>query len=208
MFDMSTEIQSAEEMSRALDEQKDYLIVVGVPAKICGHSSADFTVAQAKSTTINPDCLSIKDWVDGTGCGKNIAADRSGQCYDLTKATGVGAIEQKCSRRWIDIPAAGQQPIFHGGQYYSVSRDVSRGSHTQGFGLAGLGAVLRIGQQSLRRGAELLRRRMLVDLEITRHDKSYPWVLSWMTRQYQGQVTPANNARFVSRPCFHNSNTD
>lgn len=60
---------------------------------------------------------------------------------------------------------------------------------TAGFGLAGLGAALRIGQQGLRRGGELLKRRMLVDLEITRHDESYPWVLNWMTRQYQNQLS-------------------
>ncbi|THZ93312.1 hypothetical protein D6C82_08943 [Aureobasidium pullulans] len=60
---------------------------------------------------------------------------------------------------------------------------------TAGFGLAGLGAALRIGQQGLRRGGELLKRRMLVDLEITRHDESYPWVLNWMTRQYQKSLS-------------------
>jgi chaperone BCS1 len=65
---------------------------------------------------------------------------------------------------------------------------------TAGFGLAGLGAALRLGQQGFRRGLELLRHRMLVDLEITRHDKSYPWVLNWMTRQYQSQISPNGNA--------------
>lgn len=59
----------------------------------------------------------------------------------------------------------------------------------QGFGLAGLGAAMRLGQQGLRRGTELLKRRLLVDIEITRHDESYPWVLNWMTRQYQEQLS-------------------
>ncbi|KAJ9621241.1 Complex III assembly protein translocase and chaperone [Taxawa tesnikishii (nom. ined.)] len=68
---------------------------------------------------------------------------------------------------------------------------------TAGFGLAGLGAALRLGQTGLRRGAELLRRRMLVDLEITRHDESYQWVLNWMTRQYQIQLS--NNTADVGR---------
>ena len=68
---------------------------------------------------------------------------------------------------------------------------------TAGFGLAGLGAALRIGQQGLRRGGELLKRRMLVDLEITRHDESYPWVLNWMTRQYQTQLSAANDPMWV-----------
>ena len=61
---------------------------------------------------------------------------------------------------------------------------------TAGFGLAGLGAAVRYGSAGLRRAGELLKRRMLVDLEITRHDPSYPWVLNWMTRQYQSQLAP------------------
>lgn len=43
----------------------------------------------------------------------------------------------------------------------------------------------------------MLRRRMLVDLEITRHDESYQWVLNWMTRQYQIQLS--NNTADVGR---------
>lgn len=60
---------------------------------------------------------------------------------------------------------------------------------TAGFGLAGLAAVARIGQKSLRQGTDLLRRRMLVDLEITRHDESYPWLLQWMTAYQRAQIT-------------------
>lgn len=61
---------------------------------------------------------------------------------------------------------------------------------TAGFGLAALGAAVRYGSQGLRQGASLLRQRMLVDLEITRHDKSYNWVLNWMTAHYQNQLGP------------------
>ncbi|EME41710.1 hypothetical protein DOTSEDRAFT_73940 [Dothistroma septosporum NZE10] len=61
---------------------------------------------------------------------------------------------------------------------------------TAGFGLAGLGAVLRYGSLGFRRATELVRHRMLVDLEITRHDESYGWVLHWMTQQYQNQLAP------------------
>ncbi|KAG8626760.1 hypothetical protein KVT40_005705 [Elsinoe batatas] len=66
---------------------------------------------------------------------------------------------------------------------------VSNPLFTGGLGLAGLGAALRYGQQGLRRTLDLIRHRMLVDLEITRHDKSYPWILQWMTRQYQSQLS-------------------
>lgn len=61
---------------------------------------------------------------------------------------------------------------------------------TAGFGLAGLGAAVRYGSMALRRGGALLRHRMLVDLEITQHDESYPWVLKWMTAHYQNQLAP------------------
>lgn len=30
---------------------------------------------------------------------------------------------------------------------------------------------------------------MLVDLEITRHDESYPWLLQWMTAYQRTQMT-------------------
>ena len=56
---------------------------------------------------------------------------------------------------------------------------------TAGFGLAAVGAAVRYGSRGLQQAASLLRHRMLVDLEITRHDKSYEWILSWMTSQYQ-----------------------
>lgn len=74
---------------------------------------------------------------------------------------------------------------------------------TAGFGLAGLGAALRIGQQGLRRGGELLKRRMLVDLEITRHDESYPWVLNWMTRQYQKSLSESTENVYASSTAIY-----
>ena len=61
---------------------------------------------------------------------------------------------------------------------------------TAGFGLAALGAAARYGTQGLRAGASMLRQRMLVDMEITKHDTSYPWILEWMTAHYQSQLAP------------------
>lgn len=71
-----------------------------------------------------------------------------------------------------------------------ASQLLSNPFFTAGFGLAGLGAAVRYGSLGLRKGAALLRRRMLVDVEITRHDKSYEWVLDWMTLHYQNQLSP------------------
>ncbi|CAE7214889.1 hypothetical protein PTNB73_07838 [Pyrenophora teres f. teres] len=58
---------------------------------------------------------------------------------------------------------------------------------TAGFGLAALGVAARTGQKGLQHGAAFVRRRMLVDLEITRHDDAYPWVLQWMTNYHRAQ---------------------
>ncbi|KAF2191120.1 putative mitochondrial chaperone BCS1 [Zopfia rhizophila CBS 207.26] len=62
---------------------------------------------------------------------------------------------------------------------------------TAGFGLAALAAAARIGQRGLQHGAALLRRRMLVDLEITRHDDAYEMLLQWMTAFQRAQFTGA-----------------
>ncbi|GAB7352553.1 hypothetical protein MBLNU459_g2938t3 [Dothideomycetes sp. NU459] len=92
-------------------------------------------------------------------------------------------------------PAVGKEQVLKqltegaGGDGSIFQQLASNPFFTAGFGLAGLGAALRFGQQGLKRGAALLRHRMLVDLEITRHDESYPWVLNWMTRQYQSQLS-------------------
>ncbi|KIV80336.1 hypothetical protein PV11_07842 [Exophiala sideris] len=59
---------------------------------------------------------------------------------------------------------------------------------TAGFGLAGLGALATFGQRGLRHGAALLRRRLLVDVEINVRDDSYPWFLYWMTLHERGRM--------------------
>ncbi|KAL5114418.1 Complex III assembly protein translocase and chaperone [Pleosporales sp. CAS-2024a] len=58
---------------------------------------------------------------------------------------------------------------------------------TAGFGLAALGVAARTGQKGLQHGAAFVRRRMLVDLEVTRHDEAYPWLLQWMTAYHRAQ---------------------
>lgn len=75
-----------------------------------------------------------------------------------------------------------------GGDGGGLNKLLNNPFFTAGFGLAALGAAARYGTLGLRRGGELLRRRMLVDLEITRHDESYGWVLNWMTAHYQQQL--------------------
>jgi chaperone BCS1 len=52
-----------------------------------------------------------------------------------------------------------------------------------GFGLIGVGAGLTVLRQGLNLGTSLLRRRLLVTLEIPSKDKSYLWFLQWMSQQ-------------------------
>ncbi|KAI1198043.1 BCS1 N terminal-domain-containing protein [Nemania serpens] len=50
-----------------------------------------------------------------------------------------------------------------------------------GFGLASLGAVLAFARRGVLTTAGLLRRRLLVNVEISRQDPAYPWVLAWLS---------------------------
>lgn len=59
----------------------------------------------------------------------------------------------------------------------------------QGLGLAGFAAALAVGQRGVRRGASLLRQRLLVDCEINIKDETYPSFLYWMTKHQQGQLS-------------------
>lgn len=70
-----------------------------------------------------------------------------------------------------------------------VSQLTSNPFFTAGFGLAGLGALAAFGQRGLRRAANLLRQRLLVDVEISIKDESYPWFLYWMTQHEKRQLT-------------------
>ena len=69
----------------------------------------------------------------------------------------------------------------------------------QGFGLAGLGALVAIAQRGIRQGASLLKRRLLVDVEINVKDESYPWFLYWMTMHQRAQ----HGTSRVSQKSFH-----
>ena len=51
-----------------------------------------------------------------------------------------------------------------------------------GFGLASLGAALAFGRRFALSGASLLRHRLLVNIEISRQDAAYPWILAWLSQ--------------------------
>jgi chaperone BCS1 len=46
-----------------------------------------------------------------------------------------------------------------------------------------------LGQQGIKQGADLLKRRLLVDVEITRNDEAYGWLLNWMSAHQRAQMT-------------------
>ncbi|KAM3066381.1 Complex III assembly protein translocase and chaperone [Clarireedia jacksonii] len=64
----------------------------------------------------------------------------------------------------ISLDALFENPVFAGG-----------------VGLAGLGTAAAIARRSVIRGAGLIQRRLLVNLEISKQDPSYQWILSWLT---------------------------
>ncbi|KAK6846322.1 BCS1 N terminal-domain-containing protein [Apiospora arundinis] len=54
-----------------------------------------------------------------------------------------------------------------------------------GFGLASLGAVLTFTRRGAISAASLMRRRLLVNVEISRQDPAYPWILAWLSEPRQ-----------------------
>ena len=58
----------------------------------------------------------------------------------------------------------------------------------QGFGLVGATAGLALLRSGLTRVTSLIRRQLLVDLEIPSKDKSYDWFLHWMSAHQRGQL--------------------
>jgi chaperone BCS1 len=50
-----------------------------------------------------------------------------------------------------------------------------------GLGLAGLGAAAALARRTAIQGASLIKRRLLIDVEISKQDDSYPWILAWLS---------------------------
>ncbi|KAK0734930.1 BCS1 N terminal-domain-containing protein [Lasiosphaeria miniovina] len=61
-----------------------------------------------------------------------------------------------------------------------------------GIGLAGLGAAAAFGRRAVISGVAMLRRQMLVNIEISKRDPSYTWVLAWLAQ-------PRDNTGFLAR---------
>ncbi|CAP59892.1 uncharacterized protein PODANS_1_2170 [Podospora anserina S mat+] len=61
-----------------------------------------------------------------------------------------------------------------------------------GLGLASLGAAAAFGRRALIQGTALLRRQLLVNIEISKRDPSYSWVLAWLAQ-------PRDNSGFIAQ---------
>lgn len=72
-------------------------------------------------------------------------------------------------------------------------------------GLAGFGAILAVGQKGFRHGASLVKRRLLVDVEINVKDESYPWFLYWMTVHQRSQLPFASQSAPISKRSLANA---
>ncbi|KAL4878670.1 BCS1 N terminal-domain-containing protein [Aspergillus karnatakaensis] len=99
-----------------------------------------------------------------------------------------------------DAIQATTAPTGDGGLFSQLA---SNPFFTAGFGLAGLTVGARFAQQGLRHGVDFIRRRMLVEVEITHKDDSYKWFLNWMRVYQQGQLYEAQSA--ASRSGFVDS---
>ncbi|EMC92763.1 hypothetical protein BAUCODRAFT_261705 [Baudoinia panamericana UAMH 10762] len=84
-----------------------------------------------------------------------------------------------------------------GGDGTLVTQLLNNPFFTAGFGLAGLAAAVRYGSRGLAQVGSLLRQRLLVDVEVTRHDKAYDWVLNWMIAHFQDQLQPTQSRKHV-----------
>ncbi|KAJ1964379.1 Complex III assembly protein translocase and chaperone [Dipsacomyces acuminosporus] len=67
-----------------------------------------------------------------------------------------------------------------------------------GFGLIGVGAGVAVLRQGARRGADLVRRQLLVSMEIPSHDKSYQWVLGWLSRRGAETIRDVHRGKDMS----------
>src|SRR3989338_8992249 len=62
--------------------------------------------------------------------------------------------------------------------------DLNNPYFNAGFGLIGVAAALAVGRQAIRVGWQLAKRKMLLTLEASSRDVSFPWLLQWVARQH------------------------
>ncbi|KAK7757176.1 Complex III assembly protein translocase and chaperone [Diatrype stigma] len=91
------------------------------------------------------------------------AADDAVASTSATSASAATAATTTPAPSILNLNALADNPVFAGG-----------------FGLASLGAALAFARRGALATAAMVRRRMLVTVEISRQDPAYPWVLAWL----------------------------
>ncbi|ODH49391.1 hypothetical protein GX48_04476 [Paracoccidioides brasiliensis] len=122
----------------------------------------------------------------------------SGKDADRDSFTGMEAngpaLAQPTDHSDVIVPANAQRQLLQLNSTEGFFAQLtSNPFFTAGFGLAGLGAGLTLAQRGIRHGAVLLRKRMLVEVEINIKDDSYAWFLHWMTLYQRRQLHGAQN---------------
>ncbi len=112
---------------------------------------------------------------------------------DITNATTskAGTSDARASKQDLAQQLANSTTTAEGGIFAQLT---SNPFFTAGFGLAGLGAAAAFAQRGVRSGAALVKRRLLVDVEINNRDESYTWFLYWLRLHEQGRL-PSTRAQ-------------
>ncbi|CAI4217140.1 unnamed protein product [Parascedosporium putredinis] len=84
---------------------------------------------------------------------------------DAPSTTSVSSSDPSSSSSIFNLNTLFENPLFAGG-----------------IGLAGLGAVAATARKGALVAAGAARRRLLVNLEISRQDPAYPWILAWLSQ--------------------------
>ncbi|KAH7336698.1 mitochondrial chaperone-like protein bcs1 [Rhexocercosporidium sp. MPI-PUGE-AT-0058] len=81
-----------------------------------------------------------------------------------TSASTTTAAATSSSTSFLPLDALFNNPLFAGG-----------------LGLAGLGAAAAVARKGVVRGASLVKKRLLINVEISKRDHSYQWILAWLS---------------------------
>ncbi|KAH8837670.1 hypothetical protein MCOR27_001748 [Pyricularia oryzae] len=100
-----------------------------------------------------------------SGLGMQSTQLRMGEGAGAGAGAGPGLAPASSGAPGLGIEALYNNPMFAGG-----------------LGLAGIGAAAAVARRGVIRGAQLLRKNLLVNVEISRRDPSYPWVLAWLSQ--------------------------
>jgi mitochondrial chaperone BCS1 len=121
----------------------------------------------------------VHEWVQEPDCRPHVIAEssRRGKCpsfkvpktqnrdKDASKLKELDMSEASASASALNFNVLFDNPLFAGG-----------------IGLAGLGAVAAFARKGIIVAAGAAKRRLLVNVEISKQDPAYPWILAWLSQ--------------------------